>query len=332
MTSAAPATVPVAPAADQTQWVTLAVGRFKDQDTSHITIYMTGGSFVLSNTPSAEPIQVEVRDPVTGKRELRTEQRTFGSSSENPAGTAQIWVGDLIPGTYFVGVQGDLSTLSISGDAVTYTLPTPAAPATPVAAAIAPTPAPVGNPPAAVGNPPSVVAMPTDQTPVPIGAAADQTQWVSFAVARIHNQYDNYVTITMVGGNFVIANSPNPQPVTVEVRDPKTGELKKQTEPGTFGAGTDNADASAKTWAGRLVPGTYFVGVQGDLSALHISGEAVTYLPPAPAAPAGPVAAAPTPAPVGNSPAASGTRRPWSRCRPTRPRRRLHPRPIRRNG
>jgi hypothetical protein len=86
----------------------------KNQDTAQVNISMTDGTFVVSNSPSDQ--QVTVRKD--GKDQVETP--VFGASSENEAGNAQIWQGALIPGTYFVGVNGDVSTLRIWGDAVNF--------------------------------------------------------------------------------------------------------------------------------------------------------------------------------------------------------------------
>ncbi len=170
-----------------------------------------------------------------------------------------------------MGVQGDLSTLAVSGDAVSYA---PAAPATPVMAA-----APAPKQPAYIAT--------NAQTPAsaPVQTTPDQIQWVSVSVGHIAGQSDSYVTISMTGGSFVVSNTPSAQPLQVEVRDPVTGKRKQVTEQQTFGASSANPAGTAQTWAGSLVPGTYFVGVQGDLSTLSISGQAVTYTLPAPATP-----------------------------------------------
>jgi len=106
---------PAANPSDQTQWYSLTIGSIKNHDTSQVNIYMTNGTFVVSNAPSDQMTTVREKD---GNNQTQTP--VFGRSSENEAGNAQIWLGALIPGAYFVGVNGDVSTLSIWGDAVNY--------------------------------------------------------------------------------------------------------------------------------------------------------------------------------------------------------------------
>jgi hypothetical protein len=97
------------------QWVPFTVGQISGQDAAQVNIYMTNGTFMVSSTPSDETTVVHERDGTHW-----TQTSVFGRSSENEAGDAQIWEGHLVPGTYFLGVNGDASTLSIWGESVSF--------------------------------------------------------------------------------------------------------------------------------------------------------------------------------------------------------------------
>ncbi len=267
----APVAAQAGAAPNQTQWVSFTVGRVPDQFDAYVTIYMTGGSFVVSGTPN----------PQYG-------QTAFGASSATPAGTAQTWGGSLVPGAYFVGVQGDPSTLSISGQGVSYARPAPSTPVVAEPAPVVAAPAPVVAAPAPVVTQPAQTTM-ASQIPA---ATPNQPQWVSFTVGRVAGEFNSHVTIMLKDGSFVVSNTPSMQPAQVQVHDPDTGLHKWETGPSYFGASCENTNCDAQTWSGDLVPGTYFVGVHGDASALIIYGQAVSYSAPAPSTP---VVAAPAP-------------------------------------
>ncbi len=216
--------------------MSFSVGHVPGQSNSYVTIYMTGGSFMVSDTPN----------PQNG-------QTAFGASSENASGSAQSWAGSLVPGTYFVGAQGDLSSLVIFGDAVSYSPAVATAPAQAPVVTQPATTAAVANHAASPGaTAAALAAAPSQSAPV----MSDQTQWVSFSVGRVPGHYDSYVTIYMTGGSFVLSNTPSAQPIQVEVRDPVTGKREQTTEQRTFGASSENPAGTAQIWAGSLVPGT----------------------------------------------------------------------------
>jgi len=230
------------------QWVPFTVGHVSGKDTSAVNIYTTDGGFMVSNEAGDQTTTVKNKD---GKDETKTP--VFGSSTENPSGDAQTWSGDLIPGTYYVGTN-DVNALSISGEAVSYT---PAMPSAPVAA---PAPKPVAKP----------AAKPATQ---PAANPTNGTQWYSLTVGPVKNQDTSQVNIYMTNGTFVVSNAPSDQTTIVK----KDG--KDQTQTPVFGASSENVEGNAQIWAGALIPGAYFVGVNGDASTLSIWGDAVNFAP-----------------------------------------------------
>lgn len=240
------------------QWIPFTVGHSSGSDDSAVTIYMTNGNFVVSNTSDARSITVRGDDG-----EDRTETSVFGSSTENEDGDVQTWAGTLLPGTYYVGVSGDVSTLSISGEAVNYTLP---APSTPVAEATAVVP---------VAQP---VTTPTS-TSQSVANSSNQIQWYVLTVGHVENRDASQVNIDITNGSFVVSNIPNAQSITVRDND---GENRVETS--VFGSSSENEDGDAQIWEGTLIPGTYYVGVSGDVNTLSIWGDSVRVAPLSPSA------------------------------------------------
>lgn len=235
-------------AQDSTQWVPFTVGHFDDQNSSQVTIYTTNGSFVVSNEAGDQP----TTEKHNGKEETVTP--VFGSSTENGTDDAETWSGSLPAGTYFVGVNGDPNSLSISGEAVNYTQPLPSAPAAP---------APVATPVVT----PAPVAQPQPSNPT------NQTQWYSLTVGPVKNKNTAQVNIEMTDGTFVVSNTPSDQPTTVKENG------KDEIKTPVFGSSSENEEGNAQIWQGALIPGTYFVGVNGDTSTLSVWGDAVNFAP-----------------------------------------------------
>lgn len=234
------------------QWVPFTVGQVSGQNAAQVAIYTTNGTFMVSDIPGDDTTIVRERDGTHWTR-----SSVFGRSTETADGNAQVWEGHLVPGTYYVGVNGDVSALSISGEAVSYTPSTQSAPVMPRA------PAPVAQPNTAPANAGQPAANPSGQT-----------QWFIITVGQVKNQDAAQVNIHMTNGTFMVSDSPSDQTIVVRERNGT-----HWTETSVFGRSSENAEGNAQIWEGHLVPGAYYVGVNGDASTLSIWGEAVTYAP-----------------------------------------------------
>lgn len=250
------------------QWVPFTVGR-TDGDNSAVYIYMTNGSFVVSNSPDAQTREINVYDAaIDSHHNEQLVTAVFGTSSQNDAESAQSWSGDLPPGTYFIGIYGDLSTLSITGEAVSYKMPV-----------VSYTP-PAVSAPAAVTVPTQVTqpaAMPATTSQAQVNPS-NQMQWFVVTVGALQGEDVGELSIYMTGGTFFIANTPNPLPADLSNQDP-AAHPSPPSDTIAFGTSSEDIDGVGQSWSGHQVPGTYYVCVQGNTSTLHVWGDAVTYAP-----------------------------------------------------